>query len=67
MGFFEKLRAGLTKTREAFVGAVNDLFSGRGKIDDDLYDELEEILYTADIGVATTQQILQQLQQRVRQ
>lgn len=65
MGFFEKLKAGLSKTKTAFVGAMNDLFRRHGRIDDALYDELEELLYTADVGVETTEYILDTLQQRV--
>lgn len=67
MGFFEKLKAGLSKTKTAFVGAMNDLFRRHGCIDDALYDELEELLYTADVGVETTEYILDTLQQRVHE
>lgn len=67
MGFFEKLKAGLSKTKTAFVGAMNDLFRRHGRIDDALYDELEELLYTADVGVETTEYILGTLQQRVHE
>ena len=67
MGFFEKLKAGLSKTKAAFVGAMNDLFRAHGRIDDELYDELEELLYTADVGVETTEYILQTLQRRVHE
>lgn len=67
MGFFEKLKAGLSKTKAAFVGAMNDLFRRHGRIDDALYDELEELLYTADVGVETTEYILDTLQQRVHE
>ncbi len=67
MGFFEKLKAGLSKTKTAFVGAMNDLFRRHGRIDDVLYDELEELLYTADVGVETTEYILDTLQQRVHE
>ena len=67
MGFFEKLKAGLSKTKTAFVGAMNDLFRRHGRIDDALYDELEELLYTADVGVETTEYILDTLQQRVHE
>ena len=67
MGFFEKLKAGLSKTKTAFVGAMNDLFRRHGRIDNALYDELEELLYTADVGVETTEYILDTLQQRVHE
>lgn len=67
MGFFEKLKAGLSKTKTSFVGAMNDLFRRHGRIDDALYDELEELLYTADVGVETTEYILDTLQQRVHE
>lgn len=53
-GIFSRLKERLTKTREGFVGKVEQLFTGSGKIDEDLYEELEEILLQSDVGVNTT-------------
>ena len=66
MGFFEKLKEGLKKTKEAVFKQVTSLFSRYTVIDDDLYEELEEILITSDVGVGTTEQILESLQEVVR-
>lgn len=66
MGFFEKLKAGLQKTKEAVFKQVSSLFSRYTAIDDDLYDELEEILITADVGVGTTEEILDRLRDTVK-
>ena len=66
MGFFEKLKEGLKKTKEAVFKQVTSLFSRYTVIDDDLYEELEEILITSDVGVGTTEQILESLQETVR-
>ena len=66
MGFFEKLKEGLKKTKEAVFKQVTSLFSRYTVIDDDLYEELEEILITSDVGVGTTEQILEALQDTVR-
>ncbi|NTV15613.1 MAG: signal recognition particle-docking protein FtsY [Desulfobulbaceae bacterium] len=57
------LRQGLARTRRSFLDKVNDLFRGRRKIDRDLLDELEEILITADLGVATTRELLESARQ----
>lgn len=52
--FFERLKSGLFKTRDAMNSAIDNLINGKAKIDDDLYDELEEIMISADMGVETT-------------
>ena len=54
MGFFEKLKNGLMKTKNAIVGKIDNLFKSFHKIDEDLFDELEELLISADLGVQTT-------------
>ncbi|MCR5640021.1 MAG: signal recognition particle-docking protein FtsY [Lachnospiraceae bacterium] len=64
-GFFQKLVAGLTKTRDQFVRNMDYAF-GASEIDDDFYEELEEILISGDIGVRTTDAILEQLKEEVR-
>lgn len=66
MGFLEKLKEGLSKTRSSFVSRINDLFSSFVRVDEDLLDELEEILITADIGVETTEEILDELRETIR-
>ena len=53
MGFFDKIKAGLTKTRDALSNTLDNVFSGFSEIDDDFYDELEESLIIADLGVDT--------------
>lgn len=62
----QKFMAGLSKTSHHLVGAINDLFQGRGKIDEDLYEELEEILITADVGVQTTLELVERLRDEVQ-
>lgn len=66
-GFFSKLKDGLTKTRDSFVAGVDSIFSGFSEIDDDFYEELEEVLIMADIGVATTEKIIDDLRQKVKE
>lgn len=61
MGFFEKLKAGLAKTRAGFVDKVNTLVTGRTKIDEEFYEELEEILIQSDVGVETTLKLVEQV------
>ena len=66
-GFFSRLVAGLTKTRDSFVSGIDSIFSGFSSIDDDFYEEIEEILIMGDIGVRATQEILDNLQQKVKE
>lgn len=63
MGFFEKIKAGLSKTRSAIGG----IFTGFSEIDDDFYDELEERLILADLGVDTTMKAMERLRKLVRE
>ena len=65
MGFFEKLKSGLLKTKTAIVEKIDNVFKSFAKVDDDLFDELEELLISADIGVATTEKILDELRDTV--
>lgn len=65
MGFFEKLKNGLFKSRNSFFGRIVSLFK-RG-IDDETLDELEEILISADVGVNSTEEILDKLRERVKE
>ncbi len=64
--FFERLSTQLSKTKEAFVYRIDSLFLGKKVIDQELLDELEEILITADLGVNTTQEVLEDARRRVK-
>lgn len=64
-GFFRKLVDGLSKTRNSIVSGIDAIFHGFSKIDDDFYEEIEEILIMGDIGVATTEAIIENLKQKV--
>lgn len=66
-GFFKKLVSGLTKTRDNIVSGIDSVFSVFSKIDDDFYEEIEEILIMGDIGVSTTTKIIEDLKQRVKE
>ena len=65
MGFFDKLKEKLAKTKNAIVGQIDDLFKHFVKVDEDLFDELEELLISA--GVNTTEEILDQLRDEVKE
>ncbi len=65
MGFFDKLKNGLLKTKNAIVGKIDALFKSFRKVDEDLFDELEELLISADMGVNTTEEILDELREFV--
>lgn len=66
VGFFSKIKNGLTKTRDSFTSNLKNLFTRNVKIDDDLYDELEEILISADIGMTSTVEIVDQLREEIK-
>ncbi|MGI5895831.1 MAG: signal recognition particle-docking protein FtsY [Oscillospiraceae bacterium] len=66
MGLFSKIKAGLQKTKSSMMGAVEGMLSSFTKIDDDLFDELEEILIMSDVGVVTSTKICEILRQRVK-
>ena len=66
MGFFDKIKQGLTKTRDALSESWNDLFSEDTELDDDFYDELEESLILADMGVETAAKATEKLRKAVR-
>ena len=66
-GFFGRLVEGLTKTRDNIVSGIDSIFSGFSNIDDDFYEELEEILIMGDLGVHATEQILATLRQKVKE
>ncbi len=67
MGLFSKLFKGLTKTRANIVSGLDSLFSGFNQIDDDFYEELEELLIMGDIGVNTTEAILDDIKNSVKE
>ena len=67
MGFFDKIKAGLTKTREALSDTLGSVFSGFSEIDDDFYDELEESLILADLGVETATKATDRLRKVIRE
>jgi len=64
-GLFKRLKDGLSKTRASFTGRLDRLFLGKKEITEDLLDELEEILFTSDVGVATTQELIDAVQEKV--
>ncbi|RQW85569.1 MAG: signal recognition particle-docking protein FtsY [Geobacter sp.] len=65
-GFFERLKKGLSKTHESLVGRIDTLLLGKKKVDAETLEELEEILITADIGLATTVDLVRSLEQRLK-
>lgn len=67
MGFFSKITAGLKKTRDSISGAVNSMLSAFTRIDEELFEELEEILIMSDIGVVTAGKICDELRARVKE
>lgn len=66
MGFFDKLKAGLAKTKNALFGRLDQLFHGFSKVDEDMLEELEEVLITADVGVGPTEKIIDGLRGKIR-
>ena len=66
MGFFSKIREGLQKTKNGFVKQIESVFNSFTKIDEDLFEELEELLITADVGVNTTQKICDRLRDEIK-
>ncbi|MCI8332509.1 MAG: signal recognition particle-docking protein FtsY [Clostridiales bacterium] len=67
MGFFESLKNGLTKTKNQFIGQVDSIFRAFGKIDEDMLEELEEILICADVGYETTEEIITQMREKMKE
>ncbi len=66
-GFFSRLKEGLTKTRNNIVSGIDAVFGGFSTIDEDFYEELEEILIMGDIGVNAAEKILERLQEQVKE
>ena len=67
MGFFDKIKAGLAKTRDALSDSLGSVFSGNSELDEDFYDELEESLILADLGVDTATKAVERLRKTVRE
>ncbi len=67
MGFFDKIKAGLEKTRKAMASTLGGVFSGFSQIEDDFYDELEECLILADLGVETASKAVERLRKTVKE
>lgn len=67
MGFFSKLKSGLSKSRDGFVSEMDRVFLGYSKIDDDFYDELEEVLVCGDVGLETTETLIDSLKKKVKE
>lgn len=67
MGFFKRLVSGLTKTRDNIVSGMDSIFHGFSKIDEDFYEELEEVLIMGDLGVKATYAILDDLRKKVKE
>jgi len=63
---FERLKAGLNKTRKGMTEKIDAVLKAYRKIDDELFDELEEVLVTADVGINTTMEIIDRLRDKVR-
>ena len=67
MGFFQRLKQGLTKTRGGLTDKVDELVKNTQVVDEDFYDELTDILILADVGMAATTEIMDKLRQRVKE
>ncbi len=66
-GLFKRLASGLSKTRENIVSSMNSIFKGASKIDDEFYDDLEEVMIMGDIGVNATESIIDDLKEKVKE
>ena len=66
MGFFDKLKSGLGKTKTSFDEKINDMFSNFRKVDENFLEELEEILIMSDIGVETSEKIINNLRKTIK-
>ena len=66
MGFLDKLKAGLSKTKNAIFGQIDEVLKAFVKVDEDLLDELEELLIMSDVGVGATEEIMERLRDDVK-
>ena len=67
MGFFDKIKAGLKKTRDSITGQISSMLHAFTKIDEELFEELEELLVMADVGMNTATEICDTLRARVKE
>ncbi len=67
MGFFDKLKEGLQKTRKSITEKIDQVLVSFGKVDEELFDELEEILITSDLGIETTMRVIEDLKAKVKE
>ena len=67
MGFFERLKQGLKKTKESILGQVNNIFKSFSKVDEDMLEELEEVLIASDVGVGVTSDIIEKLCEAIKE
>lgn len=67
MGFLDKLKAGLSKTKDGLLGQINAVVKSFVRVDEDMLEELEELLICADIGVNSTEQIIDELRDRIKE
>lgn len=66
MGFFNNLKAGLSKTKDSFNDKINNVFSNFRKVDEEMLEELEEVLIMSDIGVDTSTKIIDELRNKIK-
>lgn len=66
MGFFDKLKSGLKKTKESVFGQINDIFKSFVRVDEELLEELEEVLIASDVGVTITEEIIETLRDTIK-
>ena len=67
MGFFDRLKEGLKKTKEAIFGQVNNIFKNFVKVDEEMLEELEEVLIASDVGVTVTEEIIEKLRDAIKE
>ena len=67
MAFFDKLKQGLQKTRNVIKDRIDDVFSAFQSVDEELFEELEEVLISADVGVEASLEIIEQLRQNIKE
>lgn len=67
MGFFERLKQGLRKTKESILGQVSSIFQSFTKVDEEMLEELEEVLIASDLGVSVTEKVIESLRDRIKE
>ena len=66
-GFFERLKEGLKKTRDSIADSLDSVFGDYSEVDDDFFDELEEVLVMSDMGITTSDRILSELKEKIHE